>query len=74
MKNFLIKKCSKIEYIVYLLLKFEHKYLFNNAMLLENFHSNNCIEMYVIKNMMSKLILMNDLERKFSSSYTCVTD
>ena len=38
----------------------------NSAMLSENFYPNNCIEMYLINNIMNKLILISDLEPKFS--------
>lgn len=34
-------------------------------MLSENFDLNNCPEMYLTNNVMSKLVLMNDLEPKF---------
>lgn len=34
-------------------------------MLSENFDPNNCLEMYLTNNVMSKLVLMNDLEPKF---------
>ena len=38
----------------------------DSAMLSENFYPNNCIEMYLINNIMNKLILISDLEPKFS--------
>lgn len=45
-----------------------------NSAMLENFCPNNYTEMYLINNMMNKLILMNDLEPNFSSSYLWITD
>lgn len=45
-----------------------------NSAMLENFCPNNYTEMYLINNMMNKLILMNDLETNFSSSYLWITD